>query len=416
MSQNQHRAIRNAALAAQGQEVESLRGRLAPRTESLQGPVPRDPDAIAERSRLMGLDALGLEALEAGTGHHSSYGRNIENMVGTVKVPVGLAGPLRVNGTVAHGDYHVPLATTEAALVASYARGSLAITEAGGASVAVVDQGISRSPCFRLPSLVDAGAFAHWVASSLDILRAAAARTTRHGSLLDIDVEIDGSNVYLVCQYDTADAAGQNMATIATQEVCETIVRLCPHEPVRWWVEANASGDKKASARSFLSVRGRRVTAEAVIPPDVVRRRLRTEAQSMREYWEISAVGGIISGTMGVQGHFANGLAALYLATGQDVACVAESAVGTTRLEALPDGSLKATATLPNIVVGSVGGGTGLPSQNACLRSMGLSGAGKARGLAEVAAALCLAGEISIVAAFCAHEFVSAHRKLARER
>ena len=136
----------------------------------------------------------------------------------------------------------------------------------------------------------------------------------------------------------------------------------------------------------------------------------------MAEYWRMSAIGGVLSGTIGIQGHYANGIAALYLACGQDVACVAESAIGTTRFEIEEGGGLYATVTLPNLMVGTVGGGTGLPSQKACLELMGLSGPGKAPALAEVAAGLCLGGELSIIGALCAHEFSSAHHKLARGR
>ena len=136
----------------------------------------------------------------------------------------------------------------------------------------------------------------------------------------------------------------------------------------------------------------------------------------MTDYWRMSALGGVMSGTMGVQGHFANGLAALFIATGQDAAAVAEAAVGVTRLEETADGGLYAAVTLPNLIVGTVGGGTGLPSQRACLDLMGLAGPGHARALAEVAAALALAGELSIIGALASGEFARAHRLLARGR
>jgi hydroxymethylglutaryl-CoA reductase (NADPH) len=176
------------------------------------------------------------------------------------------------------------------------------------------------------------------------------------------------------------------------------------------------SGDKKASARAFVSTRGKKVTAEVLLPGPLLEKFLHVPARALEEYWRVSALGGVLSGTMGVQGHFANGLAALYLATGQDVACVAESAVGITRFEAKPDGSLYAAVTLPGIMVGTVGGGTGLPGQRACLELMGLAGDGHARALAEVCAGLLLAGELSIIGALAAGEFTRAHRKLARDR
>jgi hydroxymethylglutaryl-CoA reductase (NADPH) len=179
-------------------------------------------------------------------------------------------------------------------------------------------------------------------------------------------------------------------------------------------VEANLSGDKKATAHSFVTVRGKKVSAEVTLPADLVASRLRTTPKELERYWKMSAIGAIQSGSIGVQGHFANALAALYIACGQDPACVAESAVGVTRFEVKDNGDLYASVTLPSIVVGTVGGGTALPSQRACLEMMGLAGQGKAQALAEVCGALALAGELSITAALCSGDFTRAHQKLAR--
>jgi hydroxymethylglutaryl-CoA reductase (NADPH) len=340
--------------------------------------------------------------------------RNIENLIGFVSVPVGVAGPLRVRGLHAEGDYYVPLATTEAALVASYNRGAQAISEAGGCAAVLLNEGVTRSPGFVFASLADCGRFAAWVVTRTEELRAVAATTTRHGRLEDVRLAIEGDHLYLHLDYSTGDAAGQNMVTLATAAVCAHLLAHAPVAPLRHYVEANMSGDKKASAQSFQSVRGKKVTAEILLPASLVARRLRTDALAMEHYWRMSAMGGVLSGTLGVQGHYANGLAALFLATGQDVACVAEAAVGVTRMEARADGALYAAVTLPNLIVGTVGGGTGLPAQAAALDLLGLRGAGHARALAEVAAALCLAGELSIIAALSAGHFASAHAKLAR--
>jgi hydroxymethylglutaryl-CoA reductase (NADPH) len=175
------------------------------------------------------------------------------------------------------------------------------------------------------------------------------------------------------------------------------------------------SGDKKASAQSFLGVRGKKVSAEVRLPRKIVERHLHTTPEKMVDYWRMSALGGVMSGTIGVQGHYANGLAALFIACGQDAACVSEAAVGVTRFEVEGAGdSLYAAVTLPNLIVGTVGGGTGLPSQRACLEMLGLAGANHARALAEVCAGLALAGELSIIAALSAHEFTRAHARLAR--
>jgi hydroxymethylglutaryl-CoA reductase (NADPH) len=227
---------------------------------------------------------------------------------------------------------------------------------------------------------------------------------------------VEGNHVYLNFEFTTGDASGQNMVTLSTQAICDDILEHSPVPPVRHYVESNLSGDKKASSRAFTTARGKKVTAEVVLSDELVRRHFHTTPKAMAEYWQMSAIGGVLSGTVGIHGHFANGLAAVYLATGQDAACVAESAIGVTRFEVTEDGSLYAAVTLPGIMVGTVGGGTGLPTQKACLELMGLQGTGKAAALAEVCAGLLLAGELSIIAALSAGHFSRAHRKLARTR
>jgi hydroxymethylglutaryl-CoA reductase (NADPH) len=273
---------------------------------------------------------------------------------------------------------------------------------------------VSRAPGFVFETIADAGRFVAWVLSRQEEVRATAEATTQHGKFSDLRVTVEGNHVYLWLEFTTGDAAGQNMVTIATQAVCDFIQANSPVSPSHFFVEANLSGDKKASAQSFQGVRGKKVTAEVLIPPTLLHRRLRTTAEAMEIYWRMSAVGGVMSGTIGVQGHYANGLAALFIACGQDAACVSEAAVGVTRFEAKADGSLYACVTLPNLIVGSVGGGTQLPTQAACLDILGLRGNGKAKALAEVACALCLAGELSIIGALSAGEFTRAHHKLAR--
>jgi hydroxymethylglutaryl-CoA reductase (NADPH) len=349
-------------------------------------------------------------------GQVERYNKNIENLIGTVKVPVGLAGPLRVNGLFAQGDYYIPLATTEAALVASYDRGSRLITEAGGCTAMILNEGISRSPCFLFEDLRESGQFVAWAVSRVEEFRRRAESTTCHGKLLDMRVTVAGNLVYLDFEFQTGDASGQNMVTFATEAICDYIGTHSPIPPRDYFLEGNLSGDKKASTQSFHSVRGKKVCAEVLLPQDLVRRHLHTTPDRMDAFWRVSALGGVLSDTMGVQGQYANGLAALYIACGQDAACVGESSVGVTQFEMTDRGELYAAVTLPNIMVGTVGRGTGLPSQSACLKILGLAGPGKARALAEVCASLCLAGELSIAGAFCADEFARAHRVLARRR
>ncbi|MBD2314184.1 hydroxymethylglutaryl-CoA reductase [Desertifilum sp. FACHB-1129] len=346
--------------------------------------------------------------------HLASYHHHIENFIGTVKLPVGLAGPLRVNGLFAQGDYYIPLATTEAALVASYSRGAQLISEAGGCSAMVLNEGVNRTPGFAFANLPEVGIFLAWVVNQQDEFKRCAEATTRYGQLKEMRMAVEGNHVYLDFQFTTGDAAGQNMVTIATEAICNYIRDFAPVKPQYAFVEANLSGDKKASVQSFISVRGKKVTAEITLPSELVRKRLHATPEQMVNYWRMSALGGVLSGTIGIQGHYANGLAALYLACGQDVACIAESAVGVTRFELTETGGLYAAVTLPNLMVGTVGGGTGLPSQQACLEILGLAGTGKARAFAEVCASLVLAGELSIIGALASGEFTRAHQRLAR--
>lgn len=373
-------------------------------------------NAIESRSHFLEMQSPVAEALldEWTSSHRDEYQRNIENMIGTVKVPLGVAGPLQVNGVYADGAYRIPLATTEATLVASYHRGCKLISAAGGCRTLLIDEGVRRAPGFVFENLHQVSEFVAWVRTNFAALQAATASSTRFGQLIDLHIDIEGNHVYLGFEYLVGDAAGQNMVTIATEVACDYILEHTPVAPRYHFVEANLSGDKKASALSFHSVRGKKVSAEIELPADLVEDRLHTNARHMVDYWQMSAIGGVLSGSIGVHGHYANGLAALYIACGQDVACVAESAVGVTRFELTDNGDLYAAVTLPNLTVGTVGGGTGLPSQQACLEVMELAGEGNARAFAEVTAGLLLAGELSIIGALSAGHFVGAHKRFAR--
>jgi hydroxymethylglutaryl-CoA reductase (NADPH) len=399
---------------------EELAQRLAPKHGS---PAPRipggsliSPEALDRRWQLFQDNAESRQALlDAQTvARMENYQHHIENFIGTVKVPVGLAGPLRVNGLFAQGDYYVPMATTEAALVASYSRGARLLSEAGGCTAMLLSEGLSRAPAFVFRNLQEAGLFVAWAINQQEQFAQAAEATTRHGKLNDLRVTVEGNHVYFNFEFFTGDASGQNMVTIATDAICQYIREHSPVQPQYHFVEANMSGDKKASAYSYLLVRGKRVTAEVTLPAELIEKRLHTTCEQMVNYWRVSAMGGVLSGTMGVQGDYANGLAAIYVACGQDVACVAESAVGLTRFEVSTNGALYAAVTLPSIMVGTVGGGTGLPSQKACLEILGVAGPDKARAFAEVCAATVLAGELSIIGALSAGEFTRAHQRLAR--
>jgi len=430
MSTDRHHADEFLKRVLRERSPQELRGQLAPdfspQKPRMPGSSRLTPSVIDRRWRVLrehsaataeGIEAARNNLLDPLTAAQmAEYECNIENFVGAVRLPLGVAGPLRVNGIFAQGDYYLPLATTEAALVASYHRGALLISEAGGCAALLLNEGVSRAPGFAFKSLTDAGQFAVWATTQWESFKARAEATTRHGKLIDMRLTIEGNHVYLNFEFTTGDAAGQNMVTIATDAVCNYIQSHSPITPEYSFVEANLSGDKKASAQSFLTVRGKKVSAEVILPAELVQKRLHTTPAHMVNYWRMSAVGGVLSSTIGVQGHYANGLAALYIACGQDAACVAESAVGVTRFELTPEGALYAAVTLPNLIVGTVGGGTGLPTQRACLELMGLYGADKAQALAEVCAGLALAGELSIIGALCSGDFAGAHERLARAK
>lgn len=343
-----------------------------------------------------------------------SLNGNIENYIGMTCVPTGVVGPLRVNGLHASGDYYVPLATTEGALVASYDRGARLLTLAGGAAAITTVEQVQRAPGFRFRTMASAIQFAAWAVGEFEHLQAVASQHTRHGRLVDMRVQLQANMAFLIFDFHTGDAAGQNMVTFCTSAICQDLLSRTPVEPESWAIESNMSGDKKGTALSFFDTRGRHATAEVVIPRELLEARFRATPEQMAAYWRMSLVGGIQTGSIGVSGHVANAVAALFLACGQDVACVSEASVALNRMEVTPEGDFYASVTLPNLILGTVGGGTRLPTPTESLRILGCLGTDGAARLAEITAALALAGEISIAAAICTGEFSSAHARLGR--
>lgn len=407
--------------------VEELAKRLDPVSEKARPlppdvPHPSDWSAEARELRVRAVEAQGIEiphlAGRAEAAEPDSLRGNIEQYIGMTQVPTGLIGPLRVNGVHAHGDYFVPLATTEGALVASYHRGARLASMAGGISALVTTEHVQRAPGFVFRSMAEAAHFAAWATERFDRFREVAGTRTAHGKLLDLLTHVEANHVYLILAFHCGDASGQNMATFCAAAICEEILATTPVKPQSWYLEANMSGDKKATVLSFLHTRGRHVMAEVTLPRRLIQRALHTTPERMAEYWRMSFVGGAQSGSIGVSGHIANGLAALFLACGQDVACVSEASVGVTRLELNEAGDLYCGLTLPNLIVGTVGGGTRLPTQRECLRILHCEGSQEGKELgakfAEIGAAVALAGEISIVGAISAGQFSSAHESLGR--
>ncbi|MDB5105526.1 MAG: 3-hydroxy-3-methylglutaryl-coenzyme reductase [Fibrobacteres bacterium] len=407
-----------------GATVEQLAERIRPRLPSeapLEATLPSAKDIarngvgiVAESLRQQGKEmpvVTGRQALDHGP---EIYERNIENYIGLCAIPVGAAGPLRINGFHAHGDFLIPLATTEAALVASFHRGCKALTLSGGVAATCLVDKMGRAPIFVFKDMSDALRFCAWLGTVTEEIQKVAESTSRFARLVDYNVSLNGQDVVLHLEFTTGDAAGQNMVTLAADAACHYILAACPIPVVRWYIESNMSGDKKANAMAFIQTRGKRVTAEARIPAEICRDVLKVKPQEIFEAWKISMVSSLKSGSIGSQSHFANGLTALYIATGQDVACIAEAAVGMTTYSVDEDGALLVNVCLPNLVVGTVGGGTGLPTQRECLELLGCAGPGGAHKFAEIAGALTIAGEISITAAIAAGHFTEAHRKLAR--
>ncbi|WP_290814263.1 hydroxymethylglutaryl-CoA reductase (NADPH) [Halovivax sp.] len=348
---------------------------------------------------------------------------NIENLIGGAQLPMGVAGPVPVDGGAADGEHYLPLATTEGALVASVNRGLSVIREAGGAAARVTKNGMTRAPVFRVSGVVDAAETVEWVGANEDRLREAAESTTSHGELLGIEPYVVGDSVYLRFAYDTKDAMGMNMATIATGEACKIVEAETPAELVA--LSGNLCSDKKPAAINAIDGRGRSVTAEVVIPGEVVEARLKTTAAGIVEAnTRKNLVGSAKAGSLGFNAHAANVVAAAFLATGQDEAHVVEGANAITTMdtrETDEDGSadLYASVSLASLQVGTVGGGTRLPTQAEALDVIGVRGGGdppgeNAAALAEVIAVGALAGELSLLAALSSRHLASAHEELGR--
>lgn len=337
---------------------------------------------------------------------------NIENPIGEARVPLGVAGPLVVLGEHAQGTFYVPMATTEGTLVRSYERGMVAISRAGGASARVLADENRVSPIFRFADVATAAAWVRSLPGRFAELAAAAEATTRHGKLLRIEPQPLGRKVILHFVFSTGDAHGMNMIVKAVDAAC----RLLAPETEGYSIFSGAESEKHASGSLLAGGKGKRVTAGVLLPARVVRAYLHASPDDMVEVWMHTVLGHLQAGSLGYNGHFANGLTCLFVACGQDVANVANAAVGVSTLERTAEGDLYASVTLPSLTVATVGGGTGLGTGRECLEMLGCYGAGKAKKLAEIAAALLLAGELSMAGAITSGEFVEAHETYGRNR
>jgi hydroxymethylglutaryl-CoA reductase (NADPH) len=338
---------------------------------------------------------------------------NIENPIGVAQVPMGVAGPVWVRGQHANGLFYVPMATSEGALIRSYERGMVSLTHAGGVQAAILEDENQITPTFFFEDVKSARGFAGWAQRSLPELRTIAATTTRHGQLNNLKCYQLGRQVLMNLGFTTGDAQGMNMMVKATEAVCRWIEEH--YAGCRYDIFSGMSSEKRASGFVMGRGKGKRVTAGAFLPTELLQTYLRVTPEQLHRVWQNTVLGHLQAGTIGYNAHYANGLAAIFIATGQDVANVVNSACGITNFELDPAG-IYASVTLPALSVATVGGGTGLPTQREALEIMSCYGSNHARKLAEIVAATLLGGEISMGAALASGDFVSAHERYGRNR
>ncbi len=384
--------------------------------------IPRDSandytEAMAQQRRdfvcektATSLDNIGHYSVDP-----STTAGNIENFIGVAQVPLGLVGPLQVNGEHAIGEFYVPMATSEGTLVASYNRGARLLREAGGAKVTVVDDAMQRAPVFIFEDAREAREFGLWVEEHFEDISEQAESTTSSGKLRDIQQFSAARMRYLRFNYTTGDAAGQNMVGKATFVACEWIKDNYPGIK-RYMLSGAMDTDKKHSQLNTLHTRGKRVIAEVVIPSALFEKVMGVTAETLFKARAITQVGGLLAGSINTGAHSANGITATFIATGQDVANVAESSAAIVYVDLDNDSNYYFSITIPSLIVATYGGGTGLPTQQECLKMMGCSGAGKVKKLAEIIGATVLAGELSLMSAVLAGDWVTSHDALGRNR
>jgi hydroxymethylglutaryl-CoA reductase (NADPH) len=374
------------------------------------------PEIIQERQRfIQQITGANLQHVGKYSFDPKATKGNIENFSGVAQIPLGFAGPLKVNGEHAQGEFIIPLATTEGTLVASYNRGMKVLNLSGGVTCTVQGDHMQRAPVFVFDSAREARAFRDWVDVNMGDIRREAEATTRIGKLQYIDTYLASKFAYLRFNYSTGDAAGQNMVGRATFAACSWILE---HNKSirRFFLESNLATDKKASQVNLMRTRGKRVTAECVIKRDVLLDVMRVEPESLVYHGGVANVGSILSGANNNGAHSPNAITAMFIATGQDVANVAEGSAGIAYAELTPEKDLYLSITIPSLIVATHGGGTGLPTQRECLEVLGCVGKGKVNKLAEIIAGVVLAGEVSLAAAISSLEWVSSHEEYGRNR
>lgn len=367
-----------------------------------------DEDFVKERRIWLG-EQVGVKFshIDKYSFHPKDVQGNIENFVGVAQVPFGVMGPLRINGESARGTFYVPMATTEGALVETYQRGAIAITKAGGANTTILKDENYLDPVFILKDFEAVKKLITWVENNFEVLKQKVKETTKHGVLTKITPYVIGRRVILKISYFTHDAMGANMINFATDQVCEFIAKNVSLE--KYLLRSNMSSEKKAAAVNLLFNYGKEVSVEVTLPRKIVTRYLNSSPEAISQAWHSWVLGSIHAGMYGINAQFANGLAALYIACGQDVAHIVNGSVGINMLEMTNDGNLYASLKLPNVLVGTVGGGTALGTQKECLEMIGCYGKGKSKKFSEIVAAVLLSGELGICAGITSGEFQKPH-------
>jgi hydroxymethylglutaryl-CoA reductase (NADPH) len=385
--------------------------------------LPRDKDndytaemAAARRNTVTAETGAALHHVGQFSFDPSVLPGNIESFAGVAQIPMGFAGPLQVNGEYAQGEFYVPMATTEGTLLASYNRGMRLTREAGGVRTTVVDDAMQRAPIFVFEHAQAARDFGDWVTENFTAIKFAAESTTRSGKLLRIEQFSMSKMRWLRFCFSTGDAAGQNMVSKATREACMWILAQKPAALEHFSLAANFDTDKKHSQVNALHTRGKRVVAEITLPAALIRDVMHTSGEALFKQRQLSNMGALMAGSVNNGAHFANGITAMFIACGQDVANVAESSAGFVHGELKPNGDYYFSVTIPALIVATYGGGTGLPTQKECLEVMGCYGAGKVNKLAEIVAAMVLCGELSLSSAIVSDQWVSSHDQLGRNR
>ena len=363
-------------------------------------------------ARLEHIGSFTLDAERAATRH-------CENLIGAAQIPMGIVGPVRVRGEHIDDEVAVPLATTEGALLASVNRGCAAIRRAGGAVVSVEDVGMTRAPVFRTSGIEETNSFLSWVAAHVDDIRRVTEATSRFLRLVEVKPRAVGTTVFLRFRCQTGDAMGMNMVTIACDRAVRELITPATGVPCIA-LSGNVCVDKKASAINFQEGRGKRIYAEVELRRETLERTLKSSARALVEVnFRKNLMGSIVAGAMGWNAQMANVLAALFIATGQDLAHVVEGAMGITSIELKGDDGVLFSVYLPDVPLGAVGGGTGLATQREALALLGVvpdekrPGAAALR-LAEIVGAVVLAGEVSLMSAFTSNDLARAHERLGR--